>query len=137
LYEKERADAPALDNDKLTEQEALDLHPGELVEVKGIDEILSTFDEPRRHQGLLWMTGMRKFCGKRYKVKKRVGRIILESSGELRKVNNTVLLENVTCDGKHFGNCDRCCYHLWREVWLRRVKKDQSPNKSDAERDRA
>ena len=113
--------AAVADNETLIEQEVLALKPGELVEVKSIDEILDTLDRRRRCEGLLWMSGMRKFCGGRYRVHKRVERIVLETNGELRTMKNTVLLETVMCDGKDFGNCDRSCFHFWREAWLRRV----------------
>ncbi len=103
-------------------QEALALQPGELVEVKSVDEILATLDGNRRHKGLLWMTGMQKYCGRRYRVHRRVQRIILESDGEMRNMRNTVLLEGVLCDGREFGGCDRCCFHFWREVWLKRIQ---------------
>jgi hypothetical protein len=101
--------------------ETLALQPGELVEVRSMDEILATLDHHRRHRGLLWMTGMRKYCGGQYRVYKRVERITLESNGELRNMKNTVLLEGVLCDGREFGGCDRCCFHFWREAWLKRT----------------
>lgn len=103
-------------------QETLDLQPGEWVEVKSAREILATLDHNRRHRGLLWMTGMNKYCGRRYRVHKRVQRITLESNGELRTMKNTVLLDGVMCDGREFGGCDRCCFHFWREVWLKRIQ---------------
>jgi len=106
------------------DQEVLNLRPGELVEVKCVKEILATLDESRKYNGLLWMTGMRKHCGKRYRVFKRVETILLESNGELRKMKNTVLLQGVMCDGAEFCGCDRSCFHFWREAWLRRVKED-------------
>ena len=97
------------------------LQPGELVEVRSVEEILATLDRHRRHKGLLWMTGMRKYCGGQYRVYKRVERIALESNGELRNMKDTVLLEGVLCDGREFGGCDRCCFHFWREAWLKRI----------------
>lgn len=99
----------------------LGLQPGELVEVKSVEEIMETLDYNRRNKGLRWMTGMKKHCGKQYRVLKRLERIILEDSGEFRNMKNTVLLEGVYCDGKEFGNCNRCCFHFWREAWLKRV----------------
>jgi len=99
----------------------LNLEPGVLVEIKSVEEILATLDKNRKCKGLLWMTGMRKFCDKRYRVLKRVERILLESNGELRKMRNTVLLDGVTCDGNEFSGCDRACFHFWREAWLTRV----------------
>jgi hypothetical protein len=62
---------------------------------------------------------MAKFCGKKYTVRKRVERIMLESTGQLRGIRNTVLLENVTCEDLY--GCDRSCFHYWREAWLRRT----------------
>lgn len=117
---------PAAPQDKTLpgEREALGLRPGEWVEVKSVDEILATLGRNRKNRGLLWMTGMRKFCGKRYRVLKNVEKIVLESNGELRKMTNTVILEGVMCDGAEFCGCDRSCFHFWREAWLRRVEQD-------------
>jgi hypothetical protein len=99
----------------------LGLQPGELVEVRPIEEIMATLDGNRRNKGLRWMNGMREHCGKRYRVLKRLEKIILEDSGELRNMKNTVLLEGCICDGKDFNGCDRSCFHFWREAWLRRI----------------
>jgi len=106
--------------------EVLDLQPGELVEVKPVEEILATLDGRRGHKGLLWMTGMQKYCGMRCRVHRRVERIMLESNGQMRNMKHTVLLERATCDGAQFGGCDRSCFHFWREVWLRRVTHEQT-----------
>ncbi len=114
LYEENQG-SPAVS------QETLNLQPGELVEVRSVEEILATLDHHRRHKGLLWMTGMEKYCGRRYRVYRRVQRITLESNGELRNMKDTVLLDGVLCDGREFGGCDRCCFHFWREAWLRRI----------------
>lgn len=102
-------------------QEVLNLKPGELVEVKSEQEILATLDADGKNKGLLWMRGMRSYCGKRYRVFKKVETILLESNGKLRKMRNTVLLEGVMCDGSEFYGCDRSCFHYWREAWLRRA----------------
>jgi len=101
-------------------QEILDLQPGELVEVKSEQEICETLDEHDRHRGLAWMPNMARFCGKEYKVYKRVSRVMLESNGQIRKVKNTVLLDGVMCENLY--GCDRSCFHFWREAWLRRVE---------------
>lgn len=102
--------------------EVLNLKPGEWVEVKSEEEILATLDRTGRYKGLAWMPGMEKFCGKRFRVYKKLSRILLESTGELRKLKNTVLLENAQCDGKEFFDCDRSCYYYWKEIWLRRLE---------------
>jgi len=102
-------------------EEVLNLQPGEWVEIKSEREILSTLDQKGRYKGLGWMCNMRNFCGKRYRVFKRLETMILESNRQYRKVKNTVLLENVLCDGKDWYGCDRSCFHFWREIWLKRV----------------
>jgi len=113
------------ENEKLSnDSEVLGLRPGELVEVKSIDDILATLGPDRKHKGLLWMTGMRKYCGKRYRVLKRIENILLETNGDSRKMKNTVILEGVMCDGSEFGDCDRSCFHFWREAWLKRIEEE-------------
>jgi hypothetical protein len=100
------------------------LKPGDLVQVKTLDEIYATLDKNRKHRGLYFMGEMRDFCGKKFRVYKNVNRIILESNGELRKIKTpTVFLENVICDGSIHGGCDRSCFLYWREIWLKKVEK--------------
>lgn len=101
--------------------EVLNLQPSEWVEVKSKEEIRTILDEKGGYKGLHWMCNMWKHCGKRYRVYKRLEKMILESNGECRQLKNTVLLEGVTCDGKEWYDCDRSCFHYWREAWLKRV----------------
>lgn len=105
-------------------EDSLNLQPRELVEVKSEKEILETLDSRGKNRGLLFMPEMLKYCGKKFRVYKRLEKIILESTGELRKIRNTVLLDNVLCDGSMHLDCDRSCFHYWREAWLRRVKEE-------------
>ena len=50
----------------------LDLRPGEWAQVLSLDEIILTLDEKGCSQGLIFMSELEQFCGKRFKVKKRV-----------------------------------------------------------------
>lgn len=106
---------------RLPHVDALNLQPGELVMVRSEEEVLSTLDANGKNHGLLWMRGMNRYCGKRYRVFRRVKTILLESNGQVRKMKNTVLLEGSTCDGSEFFDCDRSCFYYWREAWLHRV----------------
>ena len=99
----------------------LNLRPGEIVEVKSREEILETLDFKGRNRGLQFMPEMFKYCGKRFRVLKRVDRMVVAASGKMRLIPNTVILEGVYCDGKAHGGCQRMCSCLWREIWLRRV----------------
>jgi len=99
---------------------ALKLQPGDWVEVKSLREIHQTLDAQGRHRGLLFMPGMSEYCGRRMRVFKRLDRMMLEATGEMRNVKNTVLLEESICNGVG-QRCDRACFHFWREVWLRKI----------------
>jgi hypothetical protein len=109
----------------VSQGEELDLQPGEWVQVRSLDEIFATLDKSRKYKGLYFMPEMEKFCNKKYKVFKKVEKIKLESTGEIRKLKSpTVFLEGLHCDGsllRHCG-CDRACFHFWKEVWLKRVE---------------
>ena len=111
--------------------EILHLMPGELVEVRSLKEIFATLDANRKLRGLRFTREMAKFCGKRFRVYKRLEKIILEATGELRPIRTpTVLLEGVFCDGKAHGGCDRSCFCFWREAWLKRASPPMSPHDS-------
>ena len=108
-----------------TPKESLGLTPGEWVEVKSAKEIFATLDQHGKLRGLAFNREMAKFCGKRFRVYKRLEKMILESTGELRKIRTpTVVLEGVFCDGEAHDKCDRSCFCFWREAWLRRVNLD-------------
>jgi hypothetical protein len=100
-------------------QEVLNLQPGERVEVKSRKEILASLDGRGGYRGLGFTTDMFACSGRRYCAKERIERIIHETTGEMRHVKNTVMLEGAVCD-RHRG-CGRRMYFLWREIWLRRV----------------
>ena len=103
------------------EVQAMNLQPGDWVEVLSMAEIAATLDERGRHKGLYFMPEMTQYCGKKYKVIKKVEKIKLESNGELRRLRTpSYFLEGVYCDGKIQGGCDRCCFHFWREAWLKK-----------------
>jgi len=100
---------------------SLGLQPGDWVEVKPRREIIATLDATGRNRGLSFGPEMVKFCGGRFRVAKRVDRLIVEWSGQMRKISDTVALDGATCDGLAYRGCPRDCYVLWREAWLRRA----------------
>lgn len=106
---------------KRTPTASLNLQPGELVEVKRKEEILATLDFDGRNRGLGFDPEMQKYCGGRYRVLKRLDNMINEETGQMRQIANTVILEGVVCNGEFHGGCQRTCYCLWREIWLKRV----------------
>jgi hypothetical protein len=98
------------------------LKAGDWVEVRSTKEILATLDRKYALRGLGFEPEMAKFCGKRFRVYKKLDRIKLEATGELRKIKSpTVILEGVFCDGEFHGGCDRSCFCFWREEWLKKT----------------
>ena len=72
--------------------ETLHLKAGDLVEVKSLSEIVQTLDAHGKCKGLLFMPEMGAFCGRKLRVYKKVERILIETTGELRSMKETVLL---------------------------------------------
>ncbi len=103
---------------------SLDLKPGELVEIKSEEEIAATLDNHSKNRGLGFGPDMAALCGRKFRVQKRVEKMIIEWSGEMAAIRNTVVLDGATCDGVARRGCPRDCHHLWREIWLKRVEQE-------------
>jgi hypothetical protein len=105
-----------------TSRQPLHLELGDLVEVRPEDEIRATLDDSGKCRGLRFAPEMSKYCGERFKVFKKLRKILVETTGELRTMKvPIVLLERVYCDGSSHGGCDRACFCFWLEDWLDRV----------------
>lgn len=105
--------------------ESLNLQPGEWVEVKSLRSISETLNEHGFNRGLAFTPDMRRLCGRRLRVRDRLDRIIVDGTGKMRKLRNTVGLEGSTCGCAYMGfgmnDCSRCELTYWREIWLRRL----------------
>lgn len=101
---------------------ALNLRPGEIVEVKNKEEIASTINVYAQNRGLTIDYEMLRHTGRHFRVMQRVDRIILETTGKMREIENTVLLEGNVCEGICRRACSRASYPMWREAWLKRVE---------------
>jgi hypothetical protein len=114
-----------------TRVESLNLQPGEWVEVKSMQSIIETLDEHGRNRGLWFSPDMRLLCGQRRRVKGRLDKIIVDGTGQMRQLRNTVCLEDSTCGcsymGFGMGGCSRCELTYWREIWLRRSGGQSDP----------
>jgi hypothetical protein len=106
-----------------TPRQTLDLQPGDLVEVKSRREILATLDRAGRNRGLSFDAEMLPYCGRRFRVLRRVERIIDEKTGHMRIMpRDCIILAGVTCQAIYHRFCPRAIYPYWREIWLRRVE---------------
>jgi hypothetical protein len=106
------------------------LRPGQLVRVRGKDEIARTLAQSGKNRGLWFDREMLPYCGHSTRVKRRVERFIDERTGRLIELSSDAyILEGVVChsylsDGRWF--CPRAIYPWWREAWLEPLE-DESP----------
>ena len=107
-----------------TPTESLNLQPGEWVEVKPLEDIRATLNEEGFNRGMYFSPDLRLFCGGRYRVGGRLDKIILDGSGKMRQLRNTVQLEGSLCGCANIclGGCSRSEVVYWREIWLRRLQ---------------
>jgi hypothetical protein len=101
--------------------EILDLKPGELVRVRSAWEIFATLDERGMFDGLPFMPEMLKFCGRTLPVTQRADKTCA-GDGVVRRMYNTVHLQNVRCDGSAHDGCQAACLTFWKEAWLERLE---------------
>jgi hypothetical protein len=103
------------------------LRVGDLVEVRSEAEILSTLDDRARLESLPFMPEMLRFCGHRFRVFKRVDKACdtIVKDG-IRRMENTVILQGLRCDGEAHAGCQAACMILWKEKWLKLVQKGSS-----------
>jgi hypothetical protein len=98
---------------------------GDAVVVRKKDEIARTLVNGR-NKGLWFDRDMIRFCGKRAIVRKRVSRIIHDSSGKMVVMKTPcVMLEDVIATGEFLRLCPQHEYIFWREIWLTRPPQDQ------------
>jgi hypothetical protein len=103
------------------------LHPGEMVEVRSLPEILATLDERGCLDGLPFMPEMAAFCGHQVPVHRRVEKVWEYAHGTgMRRVRNAVLLQALRCNGQSHGGCQAACQLIWNEAWLKRPWTDSS-----------
>ena len=73
------------------------------------------------------MPEMLQYCGKRFRVyssaHKTADTIELFS---IRKLANSVHLEELRCEGTSHGGCQAGCLLFWKECWLKRIPEDRA-----------
>jgi hypothetical protein len=107
------------------------LRRGDLVEIRPAAEILATLDLDGCLEGVPFMPEMLRYVGARFTVEARVERACdtITQSGA-RRMAETVLLDDLRCDGSAHGGCQAGCRLYWKEAWLRPVASDKPPTPS-------
>jgi hypothetical protein len=94
--------------------------PGDLVEIRSLDEILQTLGEKGTLDGVPFMPEMAVYCGTRARVLRRIDKLNDWIHGRgLKRMHGLVLLTDLRCDGSAHGKCQSNCHLRWREEWLR------------------
>jgi hypothetical protein len=105
---------------------SLDLQPGEIVEVRSLAEINATLDTHQRNRNLWFDREMVRYCGRRFRVVRRVDQLLDEKTGRMiRTKTPSVILDGAVCVGDFHKLCPRQDYAFFREIWLKRP--DPSP----------
>jgi hypothetical protein len=114
--------AYARGRNKSTPVASLGLQAGDSVEVIPIASISGTLNDRAYNRGLYFSPDMRLLCGRKQRVERKIEKIIVDGTGEMRRLRNTVYLEGSHCGCSHvaFGGCPRREFAYWREIWLRR-----------------
>ncbi|HXG46897.1 MAG TPA: hypothetical protein VNO52_04675 [Methylomirabilota bacterium] len=108
----------------------LNLQPGEMVRVRSFSEILATLNKLNKNRGLYFDAESVPYCGRSFRVLKRVTQIVNEKTGKMMRFKNaSVILEGAYCQARYSGcrmMCPRAVYPMWREIWLERVDRESS-----------
>jgi hypothetical protein len=99
------------------------LRRGDLVEVRSANEVLVTLDEQGALGAMPFMPEMIPYLGRRFTVSARSDKICdtIGSTLQSRQMTDTVLLDDLRCDGAAHGGCQADCRIYWNEAWLKKV----------------
>lgn len=93
---------------------------GDQVSVRSPEQILSTLDADGTLDGLPFMPEMLDWCGKSFRVQRRVEKTCV-AGYPMRQfpANDVVILDGPRCDGRTHDGCKHGCRIFWKEAWLR------------------
>jgi hypothetical protein len=101
---------------------SMNLRVGDWVEVLSPNEILATLDEAGSLDGLPFMPEMLQYCGRKFRVYKSAHKTCdTINDYVIRRMDRTVHLEGLRCDGQGHGGCQAGCLLYWKEDWLKPV----------------
>jgi len=101
---------------------------GEIVEVKSREEILATLDKHGELEDLPFMPEMLQFAGRQFPLYRRAVKFCdTKDWTGMHRLDGTVHLEGVRCDGAAHGGCQAGCLLFWREEWLKPAGAEATP----------
>jgi hypothetical protein len=92
------------------------------VEVRSIDEIMSSLDDRAEYERLPFMAEMSRYAGRRFRVSAAAHKTCdtVHGTGG-RSLASAVHLDELRCDGQAHGGCQARCLLFWKTAWLRPV----------------
>ncbi len=97
--------------------------PGDTVEIRSMEQIEATLDQRGRNRGLSFTPEMKEMCGRRFRVVRRIHKIIDEHTGRMvRLAGGCLILEGAICRGDLHRFCPRMAHLYWRDIWLEGVR---------------
>ena len=99
------------------------IQPGDRVRVRSRREIQHTLDRRRRTRGCTFQLGMYDYCGREFRVYKKVENFFDERKGKMCKCKGLFLLEGACCNGEtaYLAACGRNCFYFWQTAWLEKI----------------
>ena len=96
------------------------MRAGDRVQLRSPAEILATLDERSSLEGVPFMPEMLGYFGRTFTVAAQVERACdtVGYSG-VRRLKDTVILDDLRCDGSEHAGCQAQCRLYWKEAWLR------------------
>jgi hypothetical protein len=96
------------------------MRAGDVVVLRNPEEILATLDGQACLDGLPFMPEMLAYFGREFAVGVTVRRACdTIHYGGVRRMADTVILEDLRCDGSGHAGCGAQCRLYWKEAWLR------------------
>ena len=99
----------------------LGLKSGDKVRIKDKPDIQATLGPNARNLGLSFEPEMGLYVGQTFEVGDVIERMVHEETGQMVRLERTVSLKNVYCQGLCAKQCPRRNPLFWREIWLERV----------------
>lgn len=102
---------------------------GDLVRIRSKAEILATLDETGSVDGMPFMPEMSQYCGRIVPVAAVAHKTCdtAHRTHKNRRLDSTVHLAGLRCDGSAHGGCEAACNLFWNDAWLEPASGDDSP----------
>jgi hypothetical protein len=108
-------------------------HAGDRVLVRSPEEILATLDSNGTLDDIPFMPEMLDWCGKAFRVQRRVEKTCVAGYAARRFPNDdVVILDGPRCDGGGHDGCKHGCRIFWKEAWLRPLNAEVTTTQTSA-----